>query len=149
MPSVKDLMTKNVITIDLRKTVLDAATLMNEKKRGCLVIMDGEEPVGIVTERDFVRRVIAKNRPLDTAISKIMSKPLTTIDPDSPLREAARLMLKNKVRRLPVVKEDKLVGIIVASDFARQLSKKTVTEQILNAMARYPISIYDETLGGV
>ncbi len=140
MPSVKDLMTKDIIAIDLHKTVFDAAVLMNGKTVGCLVIMDGGESVGIVTERDFVRRVIAKNLPLDTAVSKIMSKPLTTIDPDSPLREAARLMLKNKVRRLPVVKENKLVGIIVASDFARQLSKKTITEQILDAMARYPPS---------
>ena len=138
MPSVKDLMTKDVITIDLHKTVFDAAVLMNRKTVGCLVIMDGEEPVGIVTERDFVRRLIAKNLPLETAVSEIMSKPLTTIDPDSSLREAARLMLNNKIRRLLVVKEAKLVGIIVGSDFARQLSKKTITEQILDAMARYP-----------
>jgi len=146
MPSVKDLMTKNVITIDLKKSVFDAAVLMNGKTVGCLVIMDGEEPVGVVTERDFVRRVVAKNLPSDTTISKIISKPLITIDPESSLRDAARLMLKNKVRRLPVVKENKLVGIIVVADFARQLSKKTITEQILEAMARYPTSIYDETL---
>ena len=137
-------MTKEVITIDMHQTVFDAAVLMNGKIVGSLVIMDGKEPVGIVTERDFVRRVIAKNLPLDTVLSEIMSKPLTTIDPDSPLRVAARLMLKNKVRRLPVIKEAKLVGIIVASDFARQLSKKTITEQILDAMARYPHHLYDE-----
>jgi len=149
MPSVKDLMTKNVITIDLKKSVFDAAVLMSEKLIGCLVIVDGEEPVGIVTERDFVRRVVAKNLPLETTVSEIMSQPLITIDPDASLREAARLMLKNKVRRLPVVKENKLVGIIVIADFARQLSKKTITEQILEAMARYPTSIYDETLGAI
>jgi len=147
MSLVKDLLTKNVIKIDLRKTVFDAAVLMNRKKVGCLVIMDSEEPVGIVTERDFVRKVVAKNLPLDTKISEITSKPLITIDPDSPLREAARLMIKNKIRRLPVVKEVKLVGIIVASDFARQLSKKTITEQLLNAMTRYPVHIFDETMG--
>ena len=147
MPSVKDLMTKNVITIDLKKSVFDAAVLMSEKLIGCLVIVDGEEPVGIVTERDFVRRVVAKNLPLETTVSEIMSKPLITIDPDASLREAARLMLNNKVRRLSVVKENKLAGIIVIADFARQLSKKTITEQILEAMARYPTSIYDETLG--
>lgn len=140
MTSVKDLMTKNVITIDLHKTVFDAATLMNEKTVGCLVIMDEEELVGTITERDFVRRVVAKNLPLDTKISEIMSKKLITIDPNSSLREAARLMLKNKVRRLPVVKENKLVGIIVVADFARQLSKKTITEEILEAMSRYPPS---------
>jgi len=138
MKSVKDLMTKDVITIDLRKTVFDAATLMNEKRKGCLVVSEGEVPIGIVTERDFVRRVVAKKLPMDTEISEIMSKPLITIDPDSSIREAARLMLKDKIRRLPVTKENKLVGILVISDFARQLSKKTITEEILEAMSRYP-----------
>jgi len=138
MKSVKDLMTKEVITIDLGKTVFDAATLMNEKSIGCLVVTDGEVPIGIVTERDFVRRVVAKKLPIDTVISEIMSKPLITIDPDSSIREAARLMLTDKIRRLPVTKENKLVGILVISDFARQLSKKTITEEILEAMSRYP-----------
>jgi len=139
MPSVEDLMTKNVITIDLGKTVFDAAVLMSEKERACLVIMDGKTPVGIVTERDFVRKVISKKTSLDTKISEIMSKPLITIDPNASLRDAARVMIENKIRRLPVVKENKLVGIFVASDFARQLSKKTITEEILEAMARYPL----------
>jgi len=138
MPTVKDLMTKDVITIDLNKTVSEAAVIMSDSEVGCLVIMEGEVPIGIVTERDFVRRVVARNLPLDTKISEIMSSPLITVDPDSPLREAARLMIKNKIRRLPVVKENELVGILVASDFARHLSRKTITEEILEAMARYP-----------
>ncbi|MCJ7633611.1 CBS domain-containing protein [Candidatus Bathyarchaeota archaeon] len=91
-----------------------------------------------MTERDFVRRVIAKKLSLDAKISEIMSKPLITIDPDASIREAARVMINHKVRRLPVVKGSKLVGIIVAADFARQLSEKTITEEILEAMARYP-----------
>jgi CBS domain-containing protein len=138
MTSVKDLLSENVVTINVRKTALDAALLMSERKIGCLVVNDGEVPVGIVTERDLIRRVLAKKLPLDVKISDIMSKPLITINPDSSLRDTARLMIKNKVRRLPVVKDDKLVGIIVVSDFARQLSKKSITEEILEAMARYP-----------
>lgn len=138
MPRVRDLMTKDIITIDLDKTVFDAAKLLSEKTVGCVVVMDGDVPVGIVTERDFVRKVLVKRLRLDVEISKIMSKPLISIDPDSSIREAARVMLKNKIRRLPVIKEDKLVGIIVVSDLARQLSKKTITEEILEAMARYP-----------
>lgn len=139
MPSVKDLMTKNGITIDLNKTVFDAAVLMSEKEIACLVIMDDKTPIGIVTERDFVRRVVSKKTPLDTKISEIMSKPIITVDPDSSLRDAARLMINSKIRRLPVVKENKLVGILVVSDFAQQLSKKTITEEIWEAMARYPL----------
>ena len=147
MPSVQDLMTRKVIKIEIQKTVLDAAKLMTEKMVGCLVIMDGQQPVGIITERDFVRRVVAQNRALNTSISEIMSQPLITITPNATLKKAARLMLNNKIRRLPVVKTKKLVGMIVVADFARQLSKKTITEEILNAMARYPAHIFDETMG--
>ncbi len=146
MPKVKKLMTKNVIKIDLQKTIFEAAILMKEKEVGCLVIIDDKIPVGIVTERDFVRRVVANNLPSDIGISKIMSKPLITIEPDSSLREAARLMLKKKIRKLPIVVEKKLVGIIVVSDFARQLSKKTITEEILEAMARYPANEMGEKI---
>ena len=146
MPSIKDLMTKNVITIDLQKSVFDAAVLMSEKRIGCLVITDVEMLVGIVTERDFVRRVIAKNLPFETTVSEIMSKPLITIDPDSSLRDAARVMVKNNIRRLPVLKDNKLVGIIVVADFARKLDEKIITDEILEAMARSPLSVVREVV---
>ena len=67
-----------------------------------------------------------------------MSKSLITIDPEASLKEAARMMSNNKIRRLPVLQHGKLVGIIVASDFVRNLGKKSVSEEILEAMGRYP-----------
>ncbi len=140
MTKVKDLMTKNVITIDARKTVFEAAELMSDRGVGDLVILDDKSPKGIVTERDFVRRVVAKRRPLDIKVSEIMSKPLITIDPDAPVKEAARKMVNNRIRRLPVLKENELVGIIAASDFARHLGKKTFTEGLLEAIWRYPMT---------
>ena len=69
---------------------------------------------------------------------EIMSKSLITIDPDASLKAAARLMSTNKIRRLPVVKQNRLVGIVVAADFVRNLGKKTASEEILEAMGRYP-----------
>jgi CBS domain-containing protein len=140
MPTVKDLMTKNVITIDVQKTVFEAADLMRDRGVGDLVVMDGKMPRGIVTERDFVRRVVAKRRPLDIKVSEIMSKPLITIDSDAPLKEAARKMINNRIRRLPVLKENELVGIIATSDFARHIGKKTITEGLLEAIWRYPMT---------
>jgi CBS domain-containing protein len=140
MPTVKDLMTKGVLTIDAQKTVFEAAELMCQKEVGDLLVTDGEMPRGIVTERDFVRRVVAKRRSLDTKVSDIMSKPLITIDADAPLKEAARKMVENRIRRLPVLKDHKLVGIIVVSDFARHLSKKKLTEGVLEAIWRYPVT---------
>jgi len=141
MPTVKDLMTKNVVTIDSNKTVAEAAVLMSENDIGDLVVMEDNAPVGIVTERDFVRRVLAEKKPVSTKISEVMTTPLKVIDPDAPIKEAARRMVGRKIRRLPVIKDNKLVGILTAADFAKHLSKKTLSDDILEAMGRshYPV----------
>ena len=140
MPTVKDFMTTNVITIDFDRNVLEAAKLMHQQDVGDLVVMDGPEAKGIVTERDLVRRVMAMKKPLDTKVSEVMSNPLITIDQDAPLRDAARLMTKYKIRRLPVTKENILVGIIATNDFAKHIGKKTFSEVMLAAMTRYPLA---------
>jgi CBS domain-containing protein len=140
MPKVEEFMTKGVLTIDEEKTVFEAAELMAMKEVGDVVVMQGEIPRGIVTERDFVRRVVAKRRPLDTKIIDVMTKPLITISPDASLKEAARKMVKHGIRRLPVVQSHKVVGIIAVSDFARHLSKKTLTEGVLEAIWRQPVT---------
>ena len=140
MPKVKDFMTKGVLTVDEEKTIFEAAELMSQKEVGDVVVLKGEIPRGIVTERDFVRRVVAKKTPLDAKISDVMSKPLITISPEASLKEAARKMVNRGIRRLPVVEQHKLVGIIVVSDFARHLSKKTLTEGILEAIWRHPMT---------
>jgi CBS domain-containing protein len=138
MPSVKDIMTKDVVTIDVDKSVFEAAQLMSEKSLGCLIVVIKGYPVGIITERDIVRRIVAKRVSLDAKLTDVMTKTLITVDPDTSLREAARIMSKNKIRRLPVLKSNQLVGIVVASDFVRNVGKKTTTEEILDALGRYP-----------
>jgi len=140
MPTVKDFMTSNVITIDVKGTVLEAAKLMYNQDVGDLVVMDGVVAKGIVTERDLVRRVMAQKKTFETHISEIMSTPLITIDEEAPLRDAARKMVKYKIRRLPVTKKDVLVGIIATSDFARHVGRKTFSEVMLAAMSRYPLA---------
>ena len=141
MPKVKDVMTKTVITVESNKTVTEAAALMTESDVSNLIVMENNTPIGIVTERDFVRRVLAKEKPPKTKISEVMSTPLRVIDPDAPLKEAARRMVRKRIRRLPVIEDNKLVGIITATDFARHLSKKTFTDEILEAIGRsnYPV----------
>jgi CBS domain-containing protein len=140
MPAVKDFMTTNVITIEVQGTVLQAAKLMHQQDVGDLVVMDGVVAKGIVTERDLVRRVLAQKKSLDTKVSEVMSNPLITIEEDASLRDAARKMVKYKIRRLPVTKKNVLVGIIATSDFARHLSKKSFSEVMLAAMSRYPLA---------
>ena len=134
-------MTKNVITIDADKTVIEAADLMSQNNVGDLVVMDKDTPVGIVTERDLVRRVLAERKSLNIKVSEVMTTPLRVIDPEAPLKEAARRMVNKGIRRLPVIKDNKLVGIITATDFARHLSKKTLTDGLLEAIGRshYPV----------
>ena len=141
MSKVKDIMTKTVITVDANKTVTEATALMTEKNVSNLIVMDGNTPTGIVTERDFVRKVLARNITSATKISEIMSTPLRVIDPDAPIKEAARKMIRKGIRRLPVMQDNKLVGIITTTDIAKQLSKKTLTDEILQAIGRdyYPV----------
>jgi len=138
MPTVRDIMTKDVVTIDEKKSVLEAAQLMAQEELGCLIVTDKSLPVGIITERDIVRRIVAKRSSLDLKVSEVMTNTLITVGPDTSLREAARVMSANKIRRLPVLKNDKLVGIVVSSDFVRNVGKKTTTEEILDALGRYP-----------
>jgi CBS domain-containing protein len=138
MPSVKDIMTKEVVTIDNSKSVFEAAELMSSKGLGCLIVVIKGFPVGIITERDIVRRIVAKRSSPDVKVVEVMTKKLITVGPDTSLKEAARVMSNNKIRRLPVLKDNKLVGIVVASDFVRNVGKKTTTEEILDALGRYP-----------
>jgi CBS domain-containing protein len=140
MPTVKDFMTTNVITIGVNETALYSAKLMHQQDVGDLVVMEGNVPKGIVTERDLVRRVMALKKPLETKVSEIMTNPLITIEDNASLRDAARKMVKYKIRRLPVTKNTVLVGIIVASDFAKHVSKKTLSEELLAAISRYPFA---------
>jgi CBS domain-containing protein len=93
MPKVKDLMTETVVTIEANKTVTEAAALMSQNDVGNLIVMDDNKPIGIVTERDLVRRVLAKGKSPNIKISEVMTTPLRVIDSDAPLKEAARKMV--------------------------------------------------------
>jgi CBS domain-containing protein len=129
MHVVKEMM-KPVVKISSHQTVSEAAKIMKEFNRGSLIVMEGNIAVGIITERDFIMRVAAEHLPYTTPVSQIMSSPLRTVDANTSLKEAARIMSEHKIRRLPVVEAGALVGMIAAWDFLRQLSKKTVTEEI-------------------
>lgn len=108
---VKEAMNKAVVIEDDIK-VRDAAKIMSEKRIGSLIIMDKEKIKGIITETDIMKNV----NKLDERISKIMSEDVICTDADESLDIAARLMSEKKIKRLPVLKKDKLVGIITATD---------------------------------
>jgi len=117
---VKDLMSKKVTTIEGNKTVFHAAKQMAKERRGYVVIVKKGKPIGILTDSDVLEKVISKGKdPKKVRVKDVMSAPLITISPDEELVEASRLMRKNLIKRIPVVKNGKLVGIITDSDIAR------------------------------
>jgi CBS domain-containing protein len=97
--------------------VLDALRLMGEKNIGALVVMDHGKVVGMVSERDYSRKIVLLGRTSrDTYVSEILSQPVITVGPDTPISECMRLMTEHRVRHLPVVDDDRLVGIISVGD---------------------------------
>jgi CBS domain-containing protein len=115
---VKDIMSRPVITAGESDTVADAARLMAKHNVGC-VLVSGKagNTVGIITERDIVMRVAAKNTlPSDVKVSAIMSKPVVTIDSVAGVTEAAKLMNLRKIRRLAVMESGKLIGVLTMKD---------------------------------
>ena len=117
---VRDVMTKEVVTVESSASVQEAAELMNGKNIGSLVVVEQGAPVGIITERDIVRKVVARRRnPEEVRVSEIMSKPLIHVSPNAFIFEAAEIMGKNQIRRLPVIEREALVGIITMYDIIK------------------------------
>ena len=117
---IKDIMVDNVVCVDSSVTVGDAACLMNLHGIGCLVVTNNSIVAGIVTERDILKRVVAQSRDANkTKVSEIMSKPIIKGGPDMYVEDATKLMLRKNIKKLPIMKHDKIVGIVTFSDIAR------------------------------
>lgn len=128
---VEDVMSSPVITIKDTDSVLTAAKLMKKHGIGCVVVVNkSEKPLGLMTERDVVRRVTALDLlPSKVQAGKSMTKPLATIDPSSNVTDAARKMREMKIRRLIVVQDGKLKGIITSNDIV------DITPALIDVMA--------------
>lgn len=124
---IKDIMTRDVITVDKDTSILDTAKLMEEKNISSVIVAEGGMPVGIVTERDLVRKVIIKDLDAKSPVSTIMSSPLVTVSKEENISSAAELMMKKKIRRLPVVDKGKLMGIVTETNISTT-SPKAISE---------------------
>lgn len=117
---ISDIMTRNVVTIETGKTVQEAVEIMNKKEIGCIVVTKDGSPIGIVTERDVLNKIVVEGRdPEKTKIEEIMSSPLITGSPDMTLEDAAKLLVLRRVKKLPIVEKGKLVGIVTLFDIVR------------------------------
>lgn len=113
-------MVKNVMTVEAEATVMETAKLMNKHDIECLVVMKRGKPVGMVTERDILKRVLLKSKvPQKTKVSKIMSKPLVVSESQTDIRDAVRLMVEGGMKRLPVVEDSHLLGLVTFTDIVR------------------------------
>jgi CBS domain-containing protein len=120
--SVRDAMTENPRSIGASASVVEAARLMREGDIGSLPITDDEELVGMITDRDIALRVVAEAAdPTTTPVGDVYSQDLISVEPDKDLEEAVQLMARHQVRRLPVVENGRLVGIVAQADVALAL----------------------------
>ena len=133
MPEVvKNIMTREVITIDSDRNIVDAAKLMTSNQISSLIVEKDHNPVGIISERDFVRKVCSKDlRSSKVLVSEIMSNISITAEPDTPLEVAVQRMINHRIRRLPVIEKGKIVGIVTVTDLARELRKVVLQEGVL------------------
>ena len=125
---VRDIMTKPVISVDSSATAHDAAKMMEKSKIGAIVVFENNLPVGIITDRDFAIKITAHAYPIDTPVRRIMSSPLVTITSDSPFWVGANLMNSRKIRRLVVVDDEQVVGIITITDLVDHFIRHVKSE---------------------
>ena len=125
MTQVRDIMEKNVITIDYTKNALDASRMLKEKEISFLVILKDGKPEAIVSERDIVRKIAAKDlKSSQIQLEEIMSKNFKWVEPETEIEHAVQKMLNNNIRRLIVLEDEKLVGVITQTNLAEVLRSK-------------------------
>jgi len=123
LPKVKEIMVSPVVTVDAETTIYEAAKIMGEKKIGSVVVTKDSKPIGIFTERDLLTKVIANGLDMrNTNVTIPMSSPLITVDEETSVKDAIILMAGRKIMRLPVVREEKLVGMVTGTEIFNFLS---------------------------
>ena len=129
--SVRDAMTADPRSIGKSVSVVEAARLMREQDIGSLPITDDEQLVGMITDRDITTRVVAEAAdPKTTSVSDVYSRDLISVEPDKDLEEALQLMARHQVRRLPVVEDGRLVGIVAQADVALRENEQRTGELV-------------------
>ena len=125
MSKARNIMQKNVITIELEKTAQYASTILKDNDISFLVVVEDSKPVGIVSERDIVRKIVAENKEASKIqLESIMSKKFKWVEPNSSIESAVQKMLNNNIRRLVVLEDENLVGVITQTDLTEFLRSK-------------------------
>jgi CBS domain-containing protein len=128
--TVKSVMVSPVETLKPDGSLLSALKKLVKKNIGCAVVVERKKPVGIVTERDISRKIAKSTKVLKSQVKRVMSSPLVTVTPRTPIDKALYLMLKHGIRRLPVIEEEKLVGLVSERDLLRWVLQISYEPQI-------------------
>jgi len=132
MGQIRDIMEKNVVTIEDDKTALDAANLISEKDVSFLVIMKNNIPVGVLSESDFVKRLAADDKKAsEVIVSEIMSSNFRWVKPETEIEDAIQKMLNNNVRRLVILDDNILAGVITQTDLTGFLRDKLLVDKTI------------------
>jgi CBS domain-containing protein len=128
---LSEIMTASVVTADPGATALEVAQLMRDHNVGSVVIVDPEgAPVAMLTDRDLTVRILAEEGGAQARVGDHVSRPLVAGEPEMDLDEAAALMVQHRVRRLPIVEEDRLVGIVTLDDIAVRTGNLEVAQRM-------------------
>lgn len=138
---VKEAMKTNLVMVEPTTTVLEAAKRMKKNKIGNVLVVEKKQPVGILTESDILKKVVAEGKNAsEVLVEEVMSTPVVVADPYISLEEAMKTMGKCNIRRLPVIENDELIGVITQKDISR-------ISPVLHEISRewYDITVRDES----
>ena len=147
---IREVMTGGVVTAPPERTVREIAELMRERNVGSVVLVDGDSPVGFVTDRDLALSVIADGRDFGDHVSDHASSPVITAEPAMEVEEAAELMVRHGIRRLVVVDGDRLTGIVTLDDLSSRTGDAELGSQLSSRVTRavMPDFFFHERGGG-
>ena len=135
MGQIRDIMEKNVVTIEYNKSAIDAAEIISEKNISFLVIMKEGLPIGVLSESDFVRKLNTTNKKSsDVQIEEIMSYKFRWVEPTTQIEDAVQKMLNNNIRRLLVLENNKLVGVITQTDLIEFLRERLLVDGTIKSI---------------
>ena len=144
---VSEIMTRRVVTADPDTNVADIARRMAEENVGCIIVKDNGQPIGIITERDIVRKLVSKDlKPTSVTIRELMSEPIITVSPDTSLLDVTKKMSQLDIRRFPVVKGGKMIGIVSETDVVSVSSDLELIRAELIEMSRGRIMTQSDRL---
>jgi CBS domain-containing protein len=139
--SVKEIMNPNVVTLSPNATLKEAAEMMSQQKIGSIVIIDKNKPLGILTERDFATKIMLKPYSEDSKVSEVMSSPVIHVSSDQSVADIIDIMANKEIRKVPVIDDGKVVGIVTGTEFLRLFVQAT-DKDMQKAYQQYVKRVY-------